>query len=105
MGITDKIWKATRNTYSHPTETINIGEKKSKTLQLKNGIRQGSVLSPLLFIIFMNTLIARLIKTGKGVDAPEEEEGNIPCMMFADDLQLMTTIPGNLDILIKTVIK
>jgi hypothetical protein len=65
-GVKGKLWLALMSTYSKSSEYIKLGSKPWTELDLLNGLRQGSVLSPLLFIISMDALLDALQKTGTG---------------------------------------
>ena len=58
----------------------------SRTFGIVNGTRQGSVLSPALFSVYMDDLILRLRKAGVGCHM-----GGVFCGVvgYADDLLLM----------------
>jgi hypothetical protein len=89
MNIKGRLWHCLKSTYSSYTDTICIGNRKSQRTQMKNGLRQGSALSPLLFIIYINPLIEKLLESGTGLDMPNFPPHNkIPCFMFVDDLIL-----------------
>ena len=45
-----------------------------------NGVIQGSVIGPLLFLLFINNVIMMVTKTG------------CTCQLYADDLKLYTTV-------------
>ena len=77
-GIKGKLLDAIISTYSDMTETVRIGKERTDPYYLKNGIRQGSVLSPLLFIIYMTPLIEALKATNTGYDTKAEQTGRIP---------------------------
>ncbi|MBL0732344.1 MAG: hypothetical protein JJW03_05785 [Desulfosarcina sp.] len=53
---------------------------------VKNGVKQGGVLSPILFSVYMDDLFERLEKRGVGCNM-----GNyfVGCLAYADDLTLL----------------
>ena len=62
------------------------GKARSKTFGISNGTRQGSVLSPALFSVYMDDLIIMLRKSGVGCHV-----GGVFCGVvgYADDLCLL----------------
>jgi len=50
------------------------------------GIRQGGILSPVLFAIYMDTLIKRLRSSGFGCKVVDKYYG---CLVYADDILLL----------------
>ena len=70
---------------------------KSDVIQLKSRIRQGGVLSPILFAVYVNNIILRLHNSGVGCHV-----SNVPmCVfMFADDLVLLSASIKDLQCLI-----
>ena len=58
------------------TAEVNINNTLSKRVRMKQGLPQGSVLSPLLFLLYINDI---------GKDVPEEVEH----LLFADDASLV----------------
>jgi hypothetical protein len=106
MNIKGALWHSLRNTFSSYTDTIYIGNKKSRRNQLRNGLRQGSVLSPLLFILYINPLINKLIQSNTGLELPLFPPPNkVPCFMFVDDLILKPLTLEELKIQIDIVTK
>jgi hypothetical protein len=68
MGAPSKLLKAIMSTYVGATEGIRVGYSKSDTFELNNGLRQGSALSPLLYILYTSDLIEALQATNTGID-------------------------------------
>lgn len=62
-------------------------------VSLKVGTVQGSPISPLLFILFIDPLIEKLKALGKGINlvTEEEEQCLINCLLFADDTCILTS--------------
>ena len=59
---------------------IRIGNILSDPIPLLSGVAQGGILSPLLFLIFIN-------------DIPEPEHG-VHNVIFADDVTQVITVPN-----------
>ena len=60
---------------------------------MKCGLRQGCVLSPLLFIIFMDSIMKRA----------NQEENSIEELMFADDLVLIAEDQSRLQEMVSNI--
>ena len=62
-------------------------------MEFNVGLRQGCVLSPLLFSLFMNRLVLLIRQKVKGVKINDDE---VRMLMFADDIVLMMEESGEL---------
>ena len=54
-----------KSLYANSTVRMAPNDEKCATIRFDTGVAQGSVLSPLLFLIFMNALLGLLTETGK----------------------------------------
>ena len=72
--------------YEEQHAWVKWGKARSRSFGITNGTRQGSVLSPALFSIYMNDLIVKLRKSGVGCHV-----GGVFCGVvgYADDLCLL----------------
>jgi len=69
----------------------------SYVFQLHSGVRQGGVLSPVLFGVYVNSLIDALISSVLGCHVAGVHVG---CVIYADDLLLMSGSLHNLQLVI-----
>ena len=98
-GIAGKTWRLIKNWYIDMKEFVFIGGKASRTYNLYQGTRQGGVLSPWLFLVFIDDLIEELKNTKAGIFLGSLYFGS---PMFADDLTMLSRLKSGLDRMLKT---
>ena len=78
LGVEEWIVRLVQGMYANAQNHVHVGEGYSEEFEVKVGIHQGSVLSPLLFIIVLEALL-RVFRFG----VPWED-------LYADDLAIIT---------------
>jgi len=69
----------------------------SGTIQLMCGVRQGGVLSPVLFAVYANDIIVALSESGAGCYYDNMFVG---CVMYADEILLLSASLCDLQLMI-----
>ena len=87
-GINGKVLEIIKTLYMEDTASVKIGDTFSKPFKTNKGVRQGCVLSPLLFILFLSDLQARLDSSKDNVNLDKDTE--ISCLMWADDILILS---------------
>ena len=59
-GISGPVWHIIHTMYQHNQSYIIVGHVKSSGYEVRNGVREGAILSPLLYILFLNMLLQQL---------------------------------------------
>lgn len=110
MGFAKKLIDNLKAIYSNPTANItwDISEEPIKNLQMPSGLRQGCIMSPLLFIIYMADLIKQVTDLTVGVDLEFSVNGHIysrkiNCLVFADDIVLVASSEREMGLLLQTI--
>ncbi len=70
----------------HSSDTSKLGTNTSPKVEATNGVKQGGVLSPILFSVYVDGLFHRLKKSGVGCQMSNYFIG---CLLFADDITLL----------------
>ena len=85
-GLPAVVTRVLMFVYEEQQAWVRWGTSRSRTFSVTNGTRQGSILSPALFSVYMDDLIYRLRKSGVGCHI-----GGVFCGVvgYADDLLLM----------------
>ena len=92
MGIEGTYLNIIKATYDKRTASIVLNVEKLKAFPLRSGIRQGCLLSPLLFNIVLEVLATAIRgkKEIKGIQIGKEE---VKLTLFADDMILYIENP------------
>ncbi|MCP4978510.1 MAG: reverse transcriptase family protein [Maribacter sp.] len=75
-----------KSSYRDPKSVVHSQNIQSEPLKLKLGLKQGCVMSPVLFSIYIAELGNRLMKSELGITLGDKK---IPGMFFADDMMLI----------------
>ena len=101
-GIGGKMWRVIKNLYSEVGSCVRLGEEKTDWFSLEVGLRQGCILSPVLFNIFIDGLAEEVKKVG-GVKYGENII--LSLLLFADDIVLVADNPKMLQKMLDVVFK
>ena len=66
-GVRGRVWRVTKNMYSVVQSAVLVGEEQTEWFDLSTGVRQGCVMSPVLFSLFINGLAREIIEKTVGV--------------------------------------
>ncbi|CAB4039066.1 Hypothetical predicted protein [Paramuricea clavata] len=94
VNIRGKCWRVIKGWYSDMEEYVLYNGKRSRQYNILQGVRQGGVLSPWLFLLFIDDMISELEKLSTGIVIQNLFVGS---PMFADDLTLMSRLKRGLD--------
>lgn len=83
-GISGNIMGWINSFLSNRSQCVNINSSKSTSAPVTSGIPQGSVLGPILFVIYIN-------------DLPEVVDKNSFVFLFADDTKVFRKVNSNED--------
>lgn len=100
IQIKGKTWRLIRNWYLDMKEVVWIHGSYSRAYTLLQGTRQGGILSPWLFLVYINDLITELEQSKQGVSLYNRFYGS---PMFADDLTVLSRLKAGLDHLLQTL--
>ena len=85
LGLSSKFTKAVYAIYNNVECCFKVGGRLSKWFEVNQGQKQGCVLSPILFNMFINSLVTEIHALGIGVDIDREKIA----ILYADDVVLL----------------
>ena len=86
-GVDRQLLRAIKSFYCRPEVCVRVNGKHSKPFHEGVGLRQGCVLSPLLFIVYMNWID----KCSQADECATIGNCKISRLLFADDLVLLSS--------------
>ena len=102
-GVKGKMWRVLRSIYESVESCVRVDDELTEFFSIETGVRQGCVLSPLLYAIFINGLVKELKELNCGIEIGENQELNISSLLYADDIVLMAEDRYTLQLLMNTV--
>ena len=97
-GVCPTLLKLFFNMYSQQTMTVQWGNVTSDAFKTSNGVKQGGVLSPILFTLYIDILLSRLKSCGFGCYIGQSFVG---ALGYADDIVLLAPTRYSLSRLLK----
>ncbi|CAC5365528.1 unnamed protein product [Mytilus coruscus] len=99
-GVHPKIWTIVKNLYNGMTSKVRWAGGISDNFKILQGVRQGGILSPLLYKIYNNNLLMELQMSRLGFRI-----GNIymGCPTCADDIALLSRDTNELQCMLSTL--
>ena len=90
------MWRVLRSIYESVESSVLVNESQSRFFEIDTGLRQGCILSPILFDIYINGLAEEIQNAKLGIKIIKYKNGKLGILMFADDIALMAEIPTRL---------
>ena len=90
-GVNGRLLNGIKSLYDESEACVRVNRTESEWFKIENGVRQGCVLSPWLFNIYMDGVMKELMAevAGEGVRVMENgREWRVPCLLYVDDLVL-----------------
>lgn len=87
LGIRGKTWRILRAWYSNMSSRVIYNDLISDQFPILQGVRQGGVLSPWLYLCFNNDIAAEPAVLDNGINI---HDNNLGCVMVADDIALLS---------------
>ena len=99
-GFGGKFLRVLKELYKGDTCKVRFGEMETDWFEVKEGLKQGCSMSPVLFAIYLAELGDRLVESGLGVKVGEV---TIPGLFFADDMVVTGQGEGDLREMLRMV--
>ena len=101
-NINGKFYDCLTMFYSGDQVCVKVGNKITENFQANRGVKQGCILSPLLFNIYLSDLQVKMESPEKkpAFISPNEPIG---CLIWADDLLLISETEAGLDCMLKSL--
>ena len=100
IGMSEKVVRIIRSMYENTRAKYSMGDIKTDWVYSKRGVRQGCVLSPLLFGLYVEELAVRVKRTGLGVKIGNDV---LSVLMYADDVVLLSNNHTDLQVMLNAV--
>jgi hypothetical protein len=86
-GFSEKIVRIVKSMYVDTKAKFNLGDIETDWVSSERGVRQGCILSPLLFGLYTEELAVRVNRCGEGIRVGNDR---LNVLLYADDVVVMT---------------
>ena len=88
QGVDNKLWLLVKKLNSNLKTTVMTKYGPTRKISIKDSIRQGGVLSVILYALMMDEINKELVECEKGITIPNTET-KIPSLLWMDDVVLI----------------
>ena len=103
-GLDNYLWDIVKDMNSNLTATVNTKHGKTKEFPTKDNIRQGGVLSVMMYALLMDEIAKEVDQENEGIPLPNSNK-NIGCLLWMDDVVLIHESAEGLQNLLNTTNK
>ena len=96
QGVTNKMLSIIRALYNRVTAVVRYGSELTGEIECPMGVRQGCLLSPLLFTLLVTELAQGIAREGRHGYQFNPGMIELFTLLFADDIALLATTPMGL---------
>ena len=101
LGVYGRFLRFLKALYEDSSCRVKVQDKLSEEFSVGTGLRQGCVLSPLLFSLYINGVVTRLHDGKCGVQCGDEK---VPGLLFVHDMFMVASdkegLKKSLDVLV-----
>ena len=87
-GIPVKIINMIKLLYDGSTSCVRVGGRNTESFEITSGVKQGDVLSPVIFIVVVDWIMRRVIEDDDGIEWVTNYK--LPDLAYADDIALLS---------------
>ena len=89
MGLTGKVFQVIKSMYTGDSVRIKMGNVMSSSVSVSQGVKQGCVLSPTLFNLFLSDF-PKTLSSLSGDPIYINNNHKISCIMWEDDIVMLS---------------
>lgn len=91
--VSDVMWRILFEYYKSSKGIVRLGGELSKKFVIEEGVKQGGIISPMLFNFFINELIERCVNTDVGAVVGSM---NVSIVAYCDDIILLSPLKAHM---------
>ena len=96
-GVNGKFYNAIKSLYQAPSACVQLNEYRTGWFSQQFGVKQGDILSPTLFAIYVNDLALQIKASGLGITVDDQ---NVGILLYADDIVLLAEHESDLQLML-----
>jgi len=104
-GIKGKMWRVLRSVYESVESSVLVNDHRTRFFKVDVGLRQGCLMSPILFALYINGLAEEIKKANIGARIIRKKKQRCSILLFADDIALIAEDKASLEKLMEITVQ
>ena len=100
IGVHGNLYNSIKALYQDTKCTVNVNGKHTELFDVESGVKQGCLLSPVLFNVFINDLVDSVRLCNRGIQVLDT---NIDMLMYADDIVVLADNENDLQLMLDNI--